>query len=166
MAHGIVLGGATLMGLAAALFHLYAARTPVEPRIAAPASRAFATLTTATAVTLWLTVLVGTYVIFPPYRAAPPAGATDLRPYPRSLIQASPDTRWLHSFAMESKEHMPWIAAMIATAVAFVAVRCRSALLSEASLRSMAAVLLAICFVLVSFVSLLGVFVNKVAPLH
>jgi hypothetical protein len=33
-------------------------------------------------------------------------------------------------------------------------------------LRSMAATLLAVCFALVAFVALLGVFVNKVAPLQ
>jgi hypothetical protein len=55
---------------------------------------------------------------------------------------------------------------MLATAVAFVGVRYRSRLLSDAQLRSMTTALLAICFLLVSFVALLGVFVNKVAPLE
>ena len=167
MVHGIVLGGAALMGLSAALFYLYAARTSNGPQGPAPnASRAFTTLTVFTAAMLWLTVLAGTYIIFPPYRATPPAGVTDLSQFPRSLIQASSDTAWLHSFAMESKEHMPWIASMLATAVAFVAVRYRSRVLQDASLRNMAAIFLAICFALVSFVSLMGVFVNKVAPLQ
>ena len=58
---------------------------------------------------LWLTVIVGTYIIFPPYRATPPAGVTDLSEFPRALVLATPSTAWLHSFAMESKEHMPWI---------------------------------------------------------
>ena len=73
---------------------------------------------------------------------------------------------WLQSFAMEIKEHVPWIAAMLATAVAFVSVRYRSKLLSDAQLRSMSTALLAICFVLVFFVALLGIFINKVAPLE
>jgi hypothetical protein len=67
---------------------------------------------------------------------------------------------------MEIKEHMPWIASMLATAVAFVCVRSRARVLHDASLRNMAIVLLAISFVLVGFVSLMGVFVNKVAPLQ
>jgi hypothetical protein len=115
---------------------------------------------------LWLTVLAGTYVIFPPYRATPPTGVTDLSQFPRALVLASPNTAWLHAFAMESKEHMPWIASMLATAVAFVAVRYRSNVLTSASLRTMAFGLLAISLALVAFVSLLGVFVNKVAPLQ
>lgn len=166
MVHGIGLGGGALMGLAAALFFLYAARTAEQP-VASPAgSRALAGVTVFTATMLWLTVLVGTYVVFPPYRATPPPGVTDLSQFPRALVLASPDTAWLHAFAMESKEHMPWIAAMLATAVAFVAVRYRSSVLNSASLRNMAFGLLAISFALVAFVSLLGVFVNKVAPLQ
>lgn len=167
MLHGVLLGGAALMGLSAALFHLYAARTSDGPEVATPsASRALAALTALTAAVLWLTVLAGTYIIFPPYRAAPPAGVIDLSQFPRSLIQASPDTAWLHTFAMESKEHAPWIASMLATAVAFVTVRYPSRVLQDSSLRNMAAILLTICFTLVSFVSLMGVFVNKVAPLQ
>lgn len=167
MVHGIGLGGAALMGLAAALFYLFAARPSDGLHSPSPgASRAFAALSVFTAVMLWLTVIVGTYIIFPPYRATPPAGTMDLSLFPRSLIQANPDTVWLHAFAMEMKEHAPWIASMLATAVAFVAVRYRSLAIADASLRNMAITLLAICFALVSFVSLLGVFVNKVAPLQ
>ena len=55
---------------------------------------------------------------------------------------------------------------MLATAVAFVGVRYRSTLLIDAPLRRMSTALLAICFLLVSAVSLLGVLVNKVAPLE
>jgi hypothetical protein len=67
---------------------------------------------------------------------------------------------------MESKEHMPWIAAMMATAAAFVAVRYRSALLLDAPLRRMTMTLLALCFALASFAGLMGILVNKVAPLE
>jgi hypothetical protein len=35
-----------------------------------------------TAVMLWLTVIVGTYIIFPPYRVTPPPGTTDLGQFP------------------------------------------------------------------------------------
>jgi F0F1-type ATP synthase membrane subunit c/vacuolar-type H+-ATPase subunit K len=66
---------------------------------------------------------------------------------------------------MEIKEHMPWIASMLTTAVAFIAVRYPTATLRNPSLRNTAFSLLAISFAIVSFVSLLGVFVNKVAPL-
>src|SRR5688500_11928114 len=166
MVHGIVLGGGALMALSAALFSLHAMRTGDGPDGGARhESRSLGWLTVALAVVLWAAVLVGTYISFPPYRATPPEGVTDLARYPRSLIQSNPGTVWLHSFAMEIKEHVPWIAAMLATAVAFIAVRYRSALLSDARLRRMATMLVTICLVLVAAVALLGTFINKVAPL-
>lgn len=166
MLHGIVVGGAALLGLAAALFWLYATRRSASGPVGAPRDdRAFAALTVFIAVMLWLTVIVGTYVIFPPYRATPPPGTVDFSQYPRALILAGPATAWLHSFAMEIKEHMPWIAAMLATAVAFVSMRHAPTISGDASLRRMIGALLTVCFVVVAFVSLLGVFINKVAPL-
>lgn len=166
MIHGIALGGGALMGLAAALFSLRTMRTADPSDVVQNQARDLAWLTVFVAVVLWLTVLVGTYVTFPPYRATPPAGLSDLSQYPRSLIQSNPATVWLHAFAMEIKEHVPWIAAMLATAVAFVGVRYRSRLLTDSQLRGMATTVLVICFVLVAFVAILGVFINKVAPLE
>jgi hypothetical protein len=73
---------------------------------------------------------------------------------------------WVHAFGMEIKEHMPWIAAMLATAAAFVTTRYRSRLLTDAALNRMATTLVGASLVLASVVAVLGVFVNKVAPLE
>ncbi|HEX6925284.1 MAG TPA: hypothetical protein VF167_07630 [Longimicrobiaceae bacterium] len=167
MIHGVVLGGGGLLALAAALAAIYLLiPRPQDGGVAVDRSRSIAGLTGFSALMLWLATLVGTYVIFPPYRATPPDGATDLAAYPRALLLADPSNEWLHRFAMESKEHVPFIASMLATAVAFVAWRYRQRLTREPSLRRMATALLAIAFALVAYVSLLGVFVNKVAPLQ
>jgi hypothetical protein len=167
MMHGIVLGGAALMALFAAVFAMRALYPADGPAGAVDRqSRSVARLTLFVALLLWVTVLTGTYIIFPPYRATPPPGATELAAYPRSMLLASPETAWLHAFAMESKEHMPWIAAMLATSVAFVAIRYRSTLAIDPRMRRMAMTLLVICFALVSFIALMGIFVNKVAPLE
>lgn len=167
MLHGIVLGGGAMLGLSAALFAMATLRvTAIADAVAQRQGRSLAWLMTFVAVSLWATVLVGTYISFPDYRAAPPEGLTDLSHYPRSLLQSQPGTVWLHAFAMEIKEHVPWIAAMLATAAAFVGVRYQSRLLQDVPLRRMATLLLGICFALVSAVSLLGVFINKVAPLE
>jgi hypothetical protein len=167
MLHGIGLGGGSLLALSAALFAIYLMRPrdgarPADGYAAGP----IAMVTTVSAVLLWLTTLVGTYVIFPPYRATPPEGTTDLSAYPRSLVLAEPSTAWLHGFAMETKEHLPFIAAMLASSVAFVAWRYRGRMLDDGGLRRIGTVLLAVCFGIVAYVSLLGVFVNKVAPLE
>jgi hypothetical protein len=55
---------------------------------------------------------------------------------------------------------------MLVSAVAFVAVRYRSAVLNDTQLRQTTAVLLSIAFGLVAFVALMGILVNKVAPLQ
>lgn len=167
MIHGIGFGGAALLALSAALFAMYLLR---HGRVVAGGtddpSQPVALLTAFTALMLWLTSLVGTYIVFPSYRATPPEGTTVLAGYPRSLLLAHPETAWLHAFAMETKEHLPWIATMLATAVAFVAWRYRSKLLRDPELRRMSVTLLAICFMVVAYVSLLGVFINKVAPVQ
>jgi len=168
MIHGIGLGGGALLALAAILFSLYLMRShagEVAPSAGQPAA-SIARLTAFAAVMLWLTTFVGTYIVFPPYRATPPEGTADLTAYPRSLLLADPSTAWLHAFAMETKEHLPFIAVMLATSVGFVAWRYRERLLGDRALRRMGAALLAICFAIVAYVSLLGVFVNKVAPLE
>jgi len=165
MLHGIVLGGGALLIMAAALYAL----TTLPPGPGSPTNdrqaRLLSRLLSLNAVLLWLTVLGGAYLVFPPYRATPPEGVADLAAYPRAMLLASTDTAWLHAFAMETKEHVPWIAAMLATAVAFVGVRERSTLLADGPVRPMIRAVLVVCFGLVAYVSVLGVFVNKVAPL-
>jgi hypothetical protein len=167
MIHGIGLGGGALLALAALLFGMYligprgGAVTPAHDR-----SAPLAAVAAVAAVMLWLTTLVGTYFVFPAYRATPPEGATDLTAYPRSFLLADASTAWLHAFAMETKEHLPFIASILATAVAFVAWRYRHRILTEDAFRRPSLTLLAISFVIVAYISLLGVFINKVAPLE
>lgn len=151
MIHGIALGGGALMGLAAALFCLGFMAPPPGSEATPGQSASVAALTVFVAGALWLTVLGGTYIVFPPYRMAPPeALATVTAEYPRYFLLANPDTAWLHAFAMESKEHVPWIAAMLSTGVAFVSVRKRSRLLNEARIRNVVTTLTAVTFVLVA----------------
>lgn len=164
MLHGLVLSGGSLALLVTALFSLRVMAAPEGGAVPARQATAFAWLMVVIAALLWMSVLGGAYIVFPLYRATPPEGVASLAEYPRALLMSNPDTRWLHAFGMEIKEHMPWIAAMVGTAAAFVARRHRDTLLASASLRRITGSLLAVALVLVSFVALLGVFVNKVAP--
>jgi hypothetical protein len=166
MLHGIVLGGGALIGLVAALFYLKAAPSPATSNTTPREERALSLLLVAVCAALWTAVIGGTYLVFGPYRATPPEGLIDLAAYPRSLILANPSTSWLHAVAMELKEHVPWSAAMIATALAFVASRRSPSLMRDAQTRRFATVLLSICILLVTTAALLGTFVNKVAPLE
>jgi hypothetical protein len=166
MLHGIVLGGGALVALAATLFGLLVTRATSDG--SAPPARApwVSTFAVVSAVMVWLTVIGGTYIVFPPYRATPPEGVADLTAYPRSYLLANPDTAWLHGIAMEMKEHVPWIAAMLATAGAFLALRSGATVFRGSLERRLTLTLLGLSLALVAAASLLGVFVNKVAPLH
>lgn len=167
MIHGIVLSGTVLMALAAAIFSLRMLHAgKASDSVTEIQSRYLVSLTVFMSVMLWLTVIVGTYITFPPYRAVPPEGLIDLSLYPKALLQANTTTLWLHSFAMETKEHVPWIASMLSTAVAFISIRYRSMMISDDKLNTLATWFLGICLILVSYAAILGVFINKVAPLE
>jgi hypothetical protein len=75
---------------------------------------------TAMAPIAWVTVVTGTYIVYPWYRAPPPQGTQDLTEYPRSLLLATPGKEEWHRFGMEWKEHIAWASPILATAVAFV----------------------------------------------
>ena len=167
MVHGIGLSGAALVGLAASLFAMVVLRAGQRPVGPTPWQAGLLTgvLCLSTGA-LWLAVLAGTYGVFPPYRVTPPQGAADLTAYPRALLLASSNTAWLHSFAMEIKEHVPWIAAMLATAGAFVVWLDPIRVLRDGAMFRSAIVLLTISFALAAWTGLLGILVNKVAPLQ
>lgn len=164
MVHGMALGGGAMAALFGALLLVYTRASDPAGGASTSPSPLVGLFSVASAGLLWVTVLVGTYVVFPPYRAAPPEGSTDLSAYPRSMVLADPSTAWLHSFGMEIKEHVPWIAAMLATAVAFVVMRYGGHVARDPSVRRAVMGWLALSLALVSAVALLGVFVNKVAP--
>jgi hypothetical protein len=61
---------------------------------------------------------------------------------------------------------MPWIPAILMTAVAFIAVRYGAKLANEATIRNAMLALMSISFAVAGFTGLLGVLINKVAPLQ
>src|SRR5215510_1205810 len=65
------------------------------------------------AVVAWLTVITGTWIVYPWYRAP-------IKESPRSVLLADPSKALWHSFGMEWKEHVAWLSPILATAVAFV----------------------------------------------
>jgi len=48
----------------------------------------------------WATVISGTYIVYPWYRAKPPEGTSDLSAYPRYLLLASESTAQWHTFGL------------------------------------------------------------------
>lgn len=64
------------------------------------------------AIAAWLTVVTGTWIAYPWYRAKPPEGIDTtvqneaLRDFPRYWLLASDKTAEWHKFGMEWKEHV------------------------------------------------------------
>jgi hypothetical protein len=111
------------------------------------------------AVMAWLTVVSGTYIVYPWYRAKEPGS-------PRSLLLASTDTQAWHTFGMEWKEHVGWFAPILATAAAFIVTYYGARLAEKNQLRKAALVLFTIAFLASAVAGSFGAFLNKVAPIR
>jgi hypothetical protein len=119
--------------------------------------------TTSMATAAWLAAIVGTWLVYPGYRADAPPRA-DLALYPRQYLLRTPDLRFWESFAMEWNVHVGWITPFLTTAVAFVAVRYGKRLVADFQVRKMLTNLFVIAFAAALIAGLLGTLVNIAAP--
>ncbi|HEY6056613.1 MAG TPA: hypothetical protein VIV06_01205, partial [Candidatus Limnocylindrales bacterium] len=116
----------------------------------------------------WLTVITGTFIAYPWYRAAPPEGVdradpAQLADFPRYLLLAQEKTAQWHEFGMEWKEHVAWIAPMLATAVAFIVLYYGRDLAHRADVRRIAIVLFTLAFLAAGAAGLFGALITKAA---
>jgi hypothetical protein len=112
----------------------------------------------------WVAVIVGTYIVYPWYRAAPPAGTTDLSGFPRSKLLASPPVSGWHSFGMEWKEHLGWVVPIIATVALYLIFRYGEKLPEDGKVKWTLFVILCVAFVTAGIVGVLGAVITKEAP--
>ena len=117
------------------------------------------------AIVAWATVISGTWIVYPWYRATPPEGLTDFTDYPRSLLLSSPNTELWHKFGMEWKEHVAWISPMLATAVAFVILYYGVQLVQRPEMRRPLLMLFTLAFGAAGIAGLFGAFITKAAPI-
>lgn len=164
--HGLVFGSLFLLAFAGGLAGLYSLR-PEWVSVAGVRERMRRLMsgTWAMAIIAWLTVLSGTYIVYPWYRAKPAAGA-DLTSYPRYLLLSKPTTASWHNFGFEWKEHIAWFAPILATAVAFVVTYYGEQLAHESKARRTVLWLFVLAFVAAGVAGLFGAFINKVAPIR
>jgi hypothetical protein len=108
-------------------------------------------------------VITGTWMVYPWYRAAAPPGA-DLALYPRNWLLATESLSHWHKFGMEWKEHVAWLSPMFATAVAAVVIGYRHRLKELGESHTILRVFLAIAFFSGLVAGGLGAALNKVAP--
>lgn len=114
----------------------------------------------------WLTVLSGTYVIYPWYRAAAPAGTTKLSAFPRALLLASPATRVWHSLGMEWKEHVAWLAPIAITMAAVIALQYGSQLRHHPRIRTALSGSVLSSLLAAGIVGFFGAMLDKNAPVE
>ena len=173
--HGMILGGFFLGAFGGGLAGFWSLRPEwVTSAGVTECIRRMVIGTTTMAIVAWLTVLLGTYVIYPWYRARPPVEpakmtAAELQAYPKFYLPQGPhaaQTAAWHDFAMEWKEHVAWLVPILATAVAFVVARYRAQLVNERNLRRALIVLFTIAFLAAATAGGLGALINKAAAVR
>jgi hypothetical protein len=111
-------------------------------------------------------VLSGAYVIYPWYRAVPPAATADLAAFPQRLLLSSPSTSAWHSIGMEWKEHVAWIAPICITMAAAVAVQYGRNLKEHPALRAAVLGFVWISLFSAAVAGFFGAMINKHAPIE
>ena len=159
LVHGMIFGALFLLGFAGGLEGLYSLR----PQLLAPAgirdrARRLKIGVVAMAVAAWGTVITGTWIVYPWYRD--PAKTS-----PRSTLLADEATAGWHEFGMEWKEHVAWIAPILATVVAFIVVYYGASLIRHDRVRRTALTLFVLAFVLAAVAGLFGALITKAAPI-
>jgi hypothetical protein len=118
------------------------------------------------AVIAWGTVITGTYIIFPWYRAVPPAGTLDLSDFPRYFLLAEPTLVQWQNIGMEWKEIVGWVTPIAATVVAYVFQVYGTTLMSNRKVRSALLEFFAVAFLTAGIAGVFGAFITKIVPLH
>lgn len=159
LVHGLVLGGAFLLAFAGGLASFYSLRPGLVTETGVvDRTRRLIAGTTTMAVVAWLTVITGTWIVYPWYREDVPTS-------PRSELLANPDTSEWHEFAFEWKEHIAWIAPLLATVVAFIVIYYRTDLIRNQTARRIAMGLFVSAFAIAVIAGVLGALVTKKAPI-
>lgn len=163
--HGMIFGALFLLAFSGGLAGLYSLRT--QWVTAEGLKERLARLKWGTAIMALAsigTVLTGTYVVYPWYRAPAPEGA-DLTQFPRNFLLANPNISGWHTFGMEWKEHVAWLSPMLAVAVAYLVFKYGPTLAEDARLRRMVTILFVLAFGTAAIAGLLGAFITKAAPI-
>jgi hypothetical protein len=157
-----------LFHLGVSVVYLHAFITGLaEVRLGAQRNRLLAG-TAIMAVVAWLTVISGTWFVYPWYRAEPLSESAQLQDYPQYYLEEHHNLAYWHEFGMEWKEHVGWLSPILATAVAFIVIRYGPRLVEagreQRNLRWMLAVLFTVSFLAAAVSGALGAFINVVAP--
>ena len=171
--HGMALGAGFLLAFSGAFVALWGLRRSwLTDEGAGRLARQLSICTWSMTILAWATVVLGSYTIYPWYRAKLPAGTTPetaspalLAEHPKSLlIDKRNNTKEWHEFGMEWKEHIAWLTPILATAVAFVVTRYGRQLVHQAALRRALLILFTVSFLCAAVAGIFGALINKAAP--
>ena len=109
------------------------------------------------AVAAWVTVITGTWIVYPWYRDPAPDS-------PKSLLVANPKTVDWHEFGMEWKEHIAWLAPVLATAVAFAVTYYGTDLIKHQGVRKGLMIFFTLAVAIAGVAGLFGALITKVQP--
>ena len=158
--HGLVIGSFFLLAFAGGLAGLWSLRPEYVTAVGVGERvRRLIAGTTVMALMAWATVLTGTWIVYPWYRENIPDSA-------RSQLLADPSTEDWHKFGMEWKEHIAWIAPMLATAAAFMVIYYRGGLVQNRTARTITLVLFVAAFGTAAIAGLFGALITKAAPVR
>lgn len=165
--HGMGFGALFMLAFTGAIAELYRMSAPAGARLLGDRElKMFHFYLLAMVVLAWLAVLSGAYVVYPWYRAVPPAGVSDLANYPQRFLMASPTTTEWHGLGMEWKEHVAWMAPIAMTMVAYVFKKYGPALSKHGQLRKAVLAFTVIAFIATGVAGGFGAFLNKYAPVR
>ena len=163
--HGMLIGGFFLMavfGVMVEMFRSTFVKQPSELTARGRSLKKFYLIVTAGLG--WAAVFLGAYIVYPWYRAIPPAGVASLAGYPQRLLLASSGTSGWHKLGMEWKEHVGWLAPIAMTMVAYVLTKHRSAMKSYPQIRTAALVFTLVALLSGGIAGMFGAVIDNHAP--
>jgi len=158
--HGMILGAAFLLAFGGGLAGLWSLKANlVTPEGVLERMRRLKVGVVTMAVAAWLTVITGTWVVYPWYRE-------DIPKSPKSRLLADSATKDWHEFGMEWKEHIAWISPILATVVAFIVLYYGTNLIRHDRVRKTALTLFVLAFAFAAVAGGLGAFITKGEPVR
>ncbi|GIV78664.1 hypothetical protein FKZ61_007620 [Litorilinea aerophila] len=167
LVHGVVLGGIFLIAAVAGLLGIYSYglrdgwRTDSELQ---PHLRRLSAGTWITALVVWLMTISGTFILYPWYRDPTWAGMPRYLVSRTYLLTQEELAVW-HVYGMAWKEHMGWLAAILATVAAAITVQYGPQLGEDDFLRQITLAIFGISFLAAGIAGLLGSLLTKLMPL-
>jgi hypothetical protein len=167
MIHGMGFGALYLMACSGALVTICRRpRADVPSTTADNDGRFLQIYLSVMAALAWITVLTGTYLVYPWYRALPPKGTTNLAAYPQHLLLSSPITASWHLIGMEWKEHIAFVVPIAITMCAAVSIEYGRNLNRHPALRNAILAIVATSLVAAGVAGFFGAMLAKTAPIE